>query len=401
MMVDMLKERTNSVPVVHRVEIVFPAGSVRHASEDELEARIRSATKVESQARSVRVEAAAELRRRRGRARTERAVREHSGQSTRGSRAEVETAEKLRDLPGVRKAFGNGEITFGHAKIIADTAERANINEGKLVDLAKEQPVDVFARTARRHEQEQSGDDGASRLEQQRQARKAGIRVDVSDGMTVLWARFDPITGQRIRNILSSETNKMWREEDPKQRLTPQQRMADALADLLCSPGKGRKAKKSGADLLLIASYDTKGQQIRDARLADGTPVPVAAFRDMACEGKVVPAVFDTQGQPLWVGRGKRLATPGQRLALIARDRRCVGCGADPAWCQAHHIVPWSADGPTDMENLCLLCSRCHHRVHDENWQIHRTPEGKYVMSPPVVIPNRRVRRRSMTVLRQ
>lgn len=372
----------------HRVRIVLPCRSVRGATVEQLKERMRTASRVESQAKAIRVEAAAELQRRQGQSKAEKAVREQSGQTAYRSRKEVETAQKMKDLPRVRRAFGDGEISFGHAKIIADAAGRVAVNEQELVDLAKEQPVDVFARTARQHEQEQSGDDGVARLEQQRRDRKAGIRIDFTDGMTVLYARFDPITGARIKKRLSAKTNELWREEDRKARLTPEQRMVDALADLICQPKGHKKKKGNQTDLLLIAHYDPAGQTIRKARLADGTPIPVAAFRDQACEGRVIPAVFDTRGQPLWVGRAKRVATPAQRIALIARDRRCVGCGADSDWCQAHHVVPWQAGGPTDLDNMCLLCSRCHHRVHDEGWRIEQARFGQYVMHPP--LPNRK-----------
>lgn len=378
-----MKQKHRGERAAHRMRAVLPSGSVRGASVEQLKERMRSATRVESQARAVRVEAAAELKRRQGQAKTEKTVREQSGQSARGSRGEVETADRLKDLPGTRRAFGDGEITYGHAKIIADTGGRVPIDEQELLDRAKKEPVDVFARTAREHERQRSADDGVSKLASQRRARKAGIRIDSSDGMTVLWARFDPITGARVKNMLSAKTNQLWREEDPKDRPSSGQRMADALADLICQP-PGGKRKVPKTALMLIAHYDSEGQTIRDATLADGTPVPVAVFRDMACrEGKIVPAVFDTRGQPLWVGLGKRLATPAQRMALIARDRRCVGCGVDPAWCQAHHVIPWEAQGPTDIDNLVLLCSRCHHQVHDENWQVRRTPHGKHVLQPP------------------
>lgn len=365
---------------------MLPSVPVREASLAGLKEQMRSASRAKAQAEAVRARAAAEYSRRMGQKAAERTLREESGQSPNGSRVEVEIAKKLKDLPRTRKAFEDGEITFGHTKIIANAAGRVEVDERELVDRAKMEPVDVFARTAREHEQQKSEDGGLSRLEAQRRARKAGVKTDPTDGMTVLWGRFDPITGTRIKNILTAKTNQLWREEDPKERPTTEQRMADALAELLCRPGgdkKGKKSRTPRTDLLLIAHYDTGGQEIRDATLADGTPIPVALFKDMACQGKVVPAIFDTRGQPLWVGLGKRLATPAQRLALIARDRRCVGCGADPAWCQAHHVVPWEADGPTDIDNMVLLCSRCHHQVHDESWQIRKTPSGKYVLQPP------------------
>ena len=188
-------------------------------------------------------------------------------------------------------------------------------------------------------------------------------------------------------------TNLLWREEDPKARPSTGQRMADALVHLLCGPPKDnnkdkkkrKKRRPSGGrtTLVLVAHYDPITQQIRDARLGDGTPLPVEAVVDLACQANILPTVFDQRSQVLWAGMSRRTASPTQRMLLIARDRACVGCGADPAWCQAHHVIPWAADGPTDIDNLVLLCSRCHHRVHDQNWEIVQTPTGKHILQPP------------------
>lgn len=55
----------------------------------------------------------------------------------------------------------------------------------------------------------------------------------------------------------------------------------------------------------------------------------------------------------------------GLRYAVLSRDRfRCVCCGASPATdlsCRLHvdHILPWSKDGRTVLENLRSLCERC------------------------------------------
>ena len=40
-------------------------------------------------------------------------------------------------------------------------------------------------------------------------------------------------------------------------------------------------------------------------------------------------------------------------------------------------------DRPTDIDNMCLLCSRCHHQVHDDGWRIQQTPDGNHVLRPP------------------
>ncbi|MYD40280.1 MAG: DUF222 domain-containing protein [Acidimicrobiia bacterium] len=402
----MVKHKSNGLSA-HRVRLVLPSASVKDATSEELEERMRSASRAESQAQAVRVEAAAELVLRRGQSLTEKTVRSQSGQSTGKSRKEVETAGKLKDLPVTSDAFRKGKITFDHARIIADTAGRVEIDEEELVDKATSEPVDVFARTARQHEQEQSEDDGMSTLKKQRRSRNAWIRINRRDGMTVLHAEFDPVTGERVKTALAAKTRELWREEDRDHRPSTEQRMADALADLICRPGERKKAPVT--TLFLIADYDIGLGQIRNARLGDGTPMPVEVFKDLACRAHILPAIFNSRGQPLWVGLGRRSATPAQRIALIARDRGCVGCGADPAWCQAHHIVHWAAEGPTDIDNLVLLCSRCHHRVHDEDWEVQQATQGEYVLQPPspdnrrplpIRTPRRRRRKSTTKLLR-
>ena len=406
MVEDMDNYRSNGLSA-HRVRVVLPSAPVNDATVHELEERMRSASRAESQAKAVRVEAAAELVLRRGLGLTEKTVRELSGQSTGRSRKEVETADKLADLPVTWDAFRDGKITFDHAQIIADTAGRVEIDEEELVDKASSQPVDVFARTARQHEQERSEDDGMSTLMKQRRSRKAWIRVARGNGMTVLHAEFDPVTGERVKTALAAKTRELWREEDPDHRPSTEQRMAYALADLICRPGDRKKAPIT--TLFLIADYDIGLRKIRDARLGDGTPMPVEVFKGLACRARILPAIFNSRGQPLWVGQGKRIATPAQRMALIARDRGCVGCGADPAWCQAHHVVHWAAEGPTDIDNLVLLCSRCHHRVHDEDWEVHQATRGEFVLQPPspdnrrplrIKTPRRRRRKSTTKLLR-
>ncbi len=254
----------------HRVRLVLPSAPVKDATAEELEERMRSASRAESQAKAVRVEAAAELVLRRGQGLTEKTVREQSGQSTAKSRKEVETAGKLKDLPVTSDAFRDGKITFDHAQIIADTAGRVEIDEEELVDKASSQPVDVFARTARQHEQERSEDDGMSRLKKQRRSRKAWIRVNRGDGMTVLHAEFDPVTGERVKTALAAKTRELWREEDPDHRPSTEQRMADALADLICRPGDRKKAPIT--TLFLIAT--TTSVCGRSVTPASGTAHP-------------------------------------------------------------------------------------------------------------------------------
>ncbi|HEY3669796.1 MAG TPA: HNH endonuclease signature motif containing protein [Acidimicrobiia bacterium] len=59
-----------------------------------------------------------------------------------------------------------------------------------------------------------------------------------------------------------------------------------------------------------------------------------------------------------------------------------------------HHIVHWSDGGPTDLDNLVLLCRRHHVDHHEGGWQIARAPDGSIVATPSVTQPFTRRRRR-------
>ncbi len=57
---------------------------------------------------------------------------------------------------------------------------------------------------------------------------------------------------------------------------------------------------------------------------------------------------------PLRLGRSRRIATPGQTMALIARDHGCSfpGCATPPEYCDRHHITGWIDGGTTDLDKV-------------------------------------------------
>ena len=76
---------------------------------------------------------------------------------------------------------------------------------------------------------------------------------------------------------------------------------------------------------------------------------------------------------------------PATRRALNLRDQHCCwpGCDRPPSYTEAHHLVPWTRGGRTDLPNLVLLCYRHHWQVHEGGWTILRSDQG-WVTIPPV-----------------
>jgi hypothetical protein len=108
------------------------------------------------------------------------------------------------------------------------------------------------------------------------------------------------------------------------------------------------------------------------AELADGTALPVSTIRELLCDADIVPVVLSGAGQPLHVGRTRRLATPAQRDALTALYDHCLGpgCTVPIDDCRIHHTKPWKPDGNTDIDQLAPVCEACHHKIHDHGWQL-------------------------------
>ncbi|NEE04289.1 HNH endonuclease signature motif containing protein, partial [Phytoactinopolyspora halotolerans] len=135
---------------------------------------------------------------------------------------------------------------------------------------------------------------------------------------------------------------------------------------------------------------------VAPAELTHGGPISSESLRRLACDADITTVLVDQHGVPLRVGRTERLVTPGIYTALIARDRGCAfpGCTRPPAWTQAHHIVHWADGGPTDLENLVLVCTHHHRVIHHGGWQVRLGTDGHpEFLPPPWVDPDRTPRR--------
>jgi hypothetical protein len=300
------------------------------------------------------------------------------------ARREVETASQFSQVPETLDALGAGDIPAAHAKQIAKAASQGPVDETVLVEAARHQDFGTFSRTLRDHQHEQSGDDGKSLFAKQRGRRDLSFFKSPDDGMFILNGRFDPVAGNRIEAALADEERRLRNGNGDKaaaDQASFGQRLADALENLVCAEPDGRKPQ--GTTMVVTADWDALNQKLADARLPDGTPLPLSEALRLGCNADILPALFDAKGQELWVGRKYRSATEAQRAALIVRDEHCIGCGRSAVWCEAHHIVEWFRGGSTDIDNLVLVCISCHHSIHDDGWTVHRCRNGTYELRPP------------------
>ncbi|HEX5861946.1 MAG TPA: DUF222 domain-containing protein [Nocardioides sp.] len=117
------------------------------------------------------------------------------------------------------------------------------------------------------------------------------------------------------------------------------------------------------------------------ATLDGGVRISAGEARRLACEASIVPIVLDGASVPLDLGRGQRLHTHHQRLALSATHDTCAvgGCERPFAWCEIHHHrLSWAHGGHTDLVNALPLCGYHHRRAHDPHWDLRAHTSGEY-----------------------
>ena len=374
---------SGSPPGGVRVETV----EVGRLCDESLRARLMEIGRARSGLEAMYADTLGEIARRDSAAVAEQFAKEALLVSGRAARADVKTAVALGELDATRSGLASGLIAPAHAQLIARAAGDAPIDERFLAARAAREGYDQFRRTVARHVADCSGDDGESLLERQRRSRAGRVFTRRDDGMVVLNLELDPVTGARVSSVVAAAERAMFRDEDPKARPTPAQRTADAITRLLVEPGQRRPA---GTTLLVVADYDMINHQLRNTRLADGTPIPIGEIAKAAVDMKVLPVIFDDATADLRMGRTRRTATELQRAALALRDQGCVGCGMAPERCYYHHVAEWQYDGPTDYANLVTVCNDCHKtKIHEQGFTVEADTRGRFHLQAPADPPNK------------
>lgn len=161
-------------------------------------------------------------------------------------------------------------------------------------------------------------------------------------------------------------------------------RRAEALAALAESGlatgpvpvvGAERTVVHLGVDATYLAGRAEAGR----CNLHDLGAVDLATARLLACDTRVRAFLRGADGRVIDEGREQRLVTTRQRRLLQHRDGGCTfpGC-TNRRFVDAHHAVPWYDGGPTDLDNLLLLC-RAHHRAqHQGTFAVEVLGDGRF-----------------------
>ncbi len=161
--------------------------------------------------------------------------------------------------------------------------------------------------------------------------------------------------------------------------------LAAANDEGMSAPGGERYSVQVTADLATLARVlGLDFDPLQPVGLGECAFLPATGQRLTDAElsrimcGADVQLLVHHNGVPLWLGREVRHASRDQRRALRFRAGGVSGCEfpgcTQTRFVDAHHAHWHSHEGPTDLDNLVLLCGYHHRQIHDHGWSV--TTEG-------------------------
>jgi Domain of unknown function (DUF222)/HNH endonuclease len=318
------------------------------------------------------------------------------------AREQVRVARRLEDLPLIRAAFSEGELSY--SKVRALTRVENIEREQDLLELARDATASQLERIIRGYrgvvaaERVAAGgrperwvhvahdDDGALLLH---------ARLPAEEGALIL-AAFDAARDELATADVPAETPPTPDADVPAGTPLPAGPVAraDALLALADAYLAGSRGSRSGGDRYQVVLHvDPEVLDGGEGRceLDHGPPLAIPVARRLACDASVV-RLSERDGRPLDVGRKTRTIPPALRRALAARDGGCrfPSC-TSRRFVDAHHIQHWADGGRTDLGNLVQLCRHHHRLLHEGGFAVtesggrlaFRRPDGRPIPTCP------------------
>ncbi len=322
--------------------------------------------------------------------------------SWREARARVAIATSGCSL--VRAALDAGEITAEHAAEIAVMlaqapealeAQQLAADEAALVTLARQAIPSAVRKAGKRLLANWNLNFREPQDREKELARpKREFRYNwTRDGRLRFSGEFDSETGRLAEDLFGPLARPEPKNEHggPDSR-TAAERQGDAVAAIFELAARAddlpQRAGERAVATVTVRPADLRpeaGPVLPD----DGDTMATSQLRRLPCDAKIYPAVLGGDGQILDLGRAARTATPAQRRALAIRDKGCTrpGCDRGPKWTTPHRIIAgrnfWATPGGrTNVNDLALVCERCHHLIHHGGWDI-RLHHGVVCWIPP------------------
>ncbi|HEX6262172.1 MAG TPA: DUF222 domain-containing protein [Actinomycetota bacterium] len=292
------------------------------------------------------------------------------------TREMVRVASALRSLPAIREAYEERRISWDQIRPLTRFAT-PETDEAWSRRAPRMRPVSLW-QEVRRHE-------SLEREEEDSLHRRRYLRLDWDPERPLLHLEgmLASEQGAALQAALGSRAERM---ETPRDALDP---VGAKLADALVGSVTAAPADKAASPVLVVHTAAELLARVPEpgrphlAETESGVRLSAEAVRRLACHAKV-EWVLETDGRPVGIGRRMRAIPPRLWRLLRFRDRACRFPGCERgAWLKAHHIHHWARGGPTDLDNLVLLCHAHHRLLHEGGWRLRGHPSSELAWLRP------------------
>ena len=299
----------------------------------------------------------------------------HLGVSNWAARRWITAASALPRLPLIRAALDSGRLSLDKALDLCRFATPET--EKKLIAWARRVTVagvrrkaDVAARPAQEDvvEADKSRyldywwciDGGGLGLEGYLPADQGAVVARALDRMAA-----------RVPDIV----------EDGDDHPGPEESLETRRADALVAMASREIADDQDADRATVVVHAELAALCGDdggCEIENGPVIHPETARRLACDARLQTVLHDGAGNAVGIGSTARTASPSLLRQLRYRDRGCTFPGCDSRrWLHAHHIVHWIRGGPTEPDNMVLVCTFHHKLVHEHGWQVRLGAFGR------------------------
>ena len=276
-------------------------------------------------------------------------------------------------------AFRNGQLSPEQTDAITAAVDADPDAEERLVGMANGPAADLIDECNRTRINALNRGGG---LADEQKARRYLRHWKDAYGMTRIDGALEPVAGATLVAALNQLADRAFRAavRAKTDAGTPEQRLADALAELAAhGPGGPHAKTRRGPRPVVRIVVDHNG----DATV-DGAPVPPETVADVLADDDTRVQTVTRNGVDVTrITSHRRHIPQALRDAVETRDPTCVvpGCGSRLGL-QIDHIHDFAHNGPTSLDNLCRLC-RHHHRLKTlGRYTISRNPDGTWNYRP-------------------
>jgi hypothetical protein len=306
------------------------------------------------------------------------------------ARLVAESRTLVESLPITLGALSQGDISYGHARVVVDNAEalpeaaRGSF-ETAVLPAARRLNAARFADHARRTREREHPESLSSRRRTALERRSVAVEP-ARDGMAWLSIYGSAEKVLAMDDRLDRLTAALRSPDDPR---TFAQLRADTFCDLVLR-GEVSGVLPKGIRpqvLITVPALTLLGTDDEPASLEGYGPIPIDVAREVAAEAPsfVRLLTHPETGTVLSVGRDRYAIPADMRLFLRARDETCrgVGCGHRAGTSDVDHGHEWAGGGTTSVDHLAHLCRGDHMRKTRLRWQVTHLPGGTLEWTTP------------------